>query len=73
MEAPLKAAIAWALVLASVAMSACSSQQAYNTAQAWQQNQCNRQVDNSDRERCINKAATPYEVYQQQAAEQKRP
>jgi len=73
MEALLKAAIASILVFVALALSACSSQQAYNTGQAWQQNQCNTQVDNSDRERCMARAATPYEVYQQQTAEQKRP
>jgi hypothetical protein len=51
--------------------SGCSSQQIYNTGQAWQQNQCNRIVDGSERERCLSKVNMPYEEYKRQTEDKK--
>ncbi len=53
-----------ALVMIMTAASACSWQQAYSSAQGWQQNQCNRLVDQTERDRCVAKTNMSYDDYQ---------
>jgi len=52
-----------ALLLVVAAVSGCSWQQAYSSAQGWQRNQCNRLVDETERERCLANANMTYEEY----------
>ena len=47
-------------------LTACSTEQAYNTVQAWQRNQCNKIPDNADYDRCMRQTQTPYDSYKQQ-------
>jgi hypothetical protein len=46
--------------------SACSWQQAYSAAQGWQRNQCNKQIEQTDHDRCLSKASMSYENYRRQ-------
>jgi len=52
----------------AVLVSGCSWQQAYQSTQGWQRNQCNRLADQTERERCLGSAATAmsYNEYQRQ-------
>ena len=55
------------LSLLVVAIGAgCSARQAYDSAQGWQRNACNRIVDAIERERCIASATTSYDDYHRQ-------
>lgn len=45
------------------ALHACSTQQAYNAALGWRQNECNRVLDKGDRDRCMEAAGRPYADY----------
>jgi hypothetical protein len=49
----------------------CSSQQLYNTGQAWQRNQCDRLLDEQERRRCAASTDTPYDDYKRQSEEVK--
>jgi hypothetical protein len=55
--------------LAAVSLPGCTTEQAYGSAQAWQQNQCNRIPDKVEFDRCMSKANTPYESYKRQQTE----
>ena len=46
--------------------SGCTWQQAYSAGQAWQRNVCNRLVEQSERERCLDKTTMTYEDYRRQ-------
>lgn len=54
------------LTLNCLWLSACSSQQAYSTGQAYQRNECNKINDNVERSRCMDAANTGYDEYQRQ-------
>lgn len=58
--------LAAALAVVSAITSGCSTQQLYGTGQAWQRNECQRSVDQDERERCLKNANTSYESYQKQ-------
>lgn len=45
----------------------CTTQQLYNTGQAWQRNECNRLMDQQERSRCLSSTSTSYEAYKQQS------
>ena len=60
-----------AAAILSVA-SGCSWQQAYWASQGWQRNQCNRLVEQTERERCLRNANMPYEDYRRQTEGTKR-
>jgi hypothetical protein len=62
---------AWSLGT-SLFLSACSSQQLYNAGQAWQQNQCNKMEDATERNRCMASAKTSYDDYQREAEAAKK-
>lgn len=44
-------------------MSACSSEQVYNTGQAWRRNECFKLQDSEARARCLKQADQPYDAY----------
>ncbi len=48
------------------AVSGCTWQQAYSSAQGWQRNSCYRLVEQIERECCLNNTNMPYEDYQRQ-------
>lgn len=57
--------------LASLVLSACSSQQLYGAAQARQRNECNKISDSIERERCMEKANTSYDQYRRESETQR--
>jgi hypothetical protein len=59
-------AIALAGLLVVAIGAGCSARQAYDSAQGWQRNACNRIVDAIERERCIASATTSYDDYHRQ-------
>ena len=63
-----------ALVMTMTAIAGCSWQHGYSSAQRWQQNQCNRLVDQTERERWLANTSLSYDDYQRKtegAAKQK--
>ena len=52
-------------------LSGCSSQQIYNTGQAWQRNECSKIADAQERNRCMASTNTSYEDYKRQTEEVK--
>lgn len=59
------------VVTAMAALSACSSQQGYASAQAWKRNQCSKIVDAQERIRCLREADKSHDNYQKQAEDAK--
>ncbi len=51
----------------SWAVTGCSLQQGYASAQTWQRNQCLKIVDVRERLRCMKEADQPYDSYQKEA------
>jgi hypothetical protein len=49
-----------------LAVSACTSQQSYGTAQAWQRNQCEKLPGMEERNRCMAQASVPYDDYKRE-------
>ena len=50
-------------------LSACTTEQAYNSVKGWQRNECNHRIDNREREQCLKDAHQGYEDYNRQRAE----
>ena len=46
--------------------SGCTWQQAYSAGQAWQRNECNRLIEQTERERCLRNTDLPYDEYRRQ-------
>lgn len=67
----LKLLPASASLLLAFAIAGCTAQQGYQSAQGWQQNQCNQMIDQRDREQCLSKTTTSYEDYKREAAKAK--
>jgi hypothetical protein len=59
-------ATALAAVLVAAIGAGCSARQAYDSAQGWQRNACQRVVDAIERERCVASATTSYDDYRRQ-------
>ena len=55
----------------SVASTGCTSQQGYASAQSWQRSECNKLIDQSDRERCMANASMPYDDYKRESGKAK--
>ena len=55
----------------SAASSGCTSQQGYASAQSWQRSECNKQLDQSERDRCMANASMPYDDYKRESAKAK--
>jgi hypothetical protein len=49
-------------------LAGCSTQVLYNSAQAWQKQECLKLQDRDERTRCEKSAARSYEDYQAEAA-----
>ena len=56
-----------AMYLALAMLPACSTQQMYNTTQAWQRKQCYKVEDAQERNRCLSSADGSFEDYQKQS------
>ncbi|HJV80324.1 MULTISPECIES: hypothetical protein [Oxalobacteraceae] len=54
-------------VLATVSLSACSSQQLYGAGQGWQRLECNKINDAAERSRCMASTSGSYEDYKRQS------
>jgi len=61
---PLRLALSIAIV--SGVFCGCSTQQAYYVVRAWQQGQCQRLVDDNERDRCLANARMSYSDYREQ-------
>lgn len=58
--------------LVGMSLAGCTTEQAYNSLQGWQQNQCNRIPDKAEFDRCMSKAGTTYESYKRQTEPQQK-
>lgn len=59
--------------LLASSVAACTAAQVYNSSQAWRQNQCDKNLDKTEYDRCMTQANTPYDSYKHQTElEQKR-
>jgi hypothetical protein len=60
------------VVLTCIAASTgCTSQQGYASAQSWQRSECNKLLDQSERDRCMANASMPYDDYKRESAKAK--
>ncbi len=55
-----------AVLFSLLSLTACSTEMAYNTGQAWQRNQCEQMVDQTMRQQCLDKLKMPYDDYRPQ-------
>ena len=55
------------LIIGSVLLAGCTSQQLYSSAQSWQRNECSRVFDKQERERCMTSTSKTYEEYKAQS------
>ena len=55
----------------SAASTGCTSQQGYASAQSWQRSECNKLLDQSERERCMANASMPYDDYKRESGKAK--
>jgi len=51
---------------ALLSAAGCTAEQAYNTGQAYQRNQCAQMPDKTDYERCVRNADGSYDSYKRQ-------
>lgn len=56
-----------------IAGTSCTTQQLYNTGQAWQRNECNKIMDQQERSHCLSSSSTSYEAYKQQSRADSKP
>jgi hypothetical protein len=56
-------AVAGLLCASLLAAAGCTSEQVYRSAQAWQQNQCEKNIDGAERARCLQSAGPGYDSY----------
>ena len=61
-----RGAIVVTAALVGIWLAACTTEQAYNSLQGWQQNQCGGIADKAEFDRCMSKAGTSYESYRRQ-------
>ena len=55
------------LIVGSVLLANCTSQQLYSSAQSWQRKECNRVFDKQERDRCMASTSRTYEEYKAQS------
>jgi len=53
-------------LLAALSLSACTTEQAYYTAQGWKRNQCNKLPDKAESDRCMSDTNAAYDSYKRQ-------
>jgi hypothetical protein len=59
-------------LLVAMFLSACTTEQAYLSAQGWQHSQCNKLPDKAEFDRCMSNANTTYESYKRQTAPERK-
>jgi hypothetical protein len=71
---PLKLALSSLCIAIAMplALSGCTSQQTYYSAQAWQRNECGKIVDQGEYQRCMSKTNTSYDDYKRQTEDTKK-
>lgn len=67
----LRAPLSLIILVLAMLVSACTSQQVYDSGQGWRRNECNRLMDHDERARCMETATMPYDIYKQQVEENK--
>lgn len=58
--------VLFSVALATLFLTACSSQQIYTTGQNYQRNQCQQLPNQTDRERCLERTGGSYDGYQRE-------
>jgi len=67
------AALCIAIAVAAAAAVGCTTQQAYSSMQAWQRNECNRQVEQTAREQCLARTSMSYDDYKRRTDDGRKP
>lgn len=57
---------------AAMMLGACSSQQIYDSGQAWQRNECQKLADKAERDRCLASNKDSFETYKKKSESTKR-
>ena len=57
------------ILLTLACLSACTTEQGYNSVKGWQRNECNKRIDNREREQCLKDANQSYDDYQKERAQ----
>ena len=68
----LKTPSLWMPMLIALSLPACTAEQAYGTAQAWQRNRCTNLPDKAEFDRCMSKTNTTYESYKRQTEREQK-
>jgi hypothetical protein len=55
-----------AFIALLITLPACTSEQAYRSGQAWQQNQCKRIPDKAEYDRCMANASMSHDTYKRE-------
>ena len=58
--------------LFAFSLPACTTEQAYGTAQAYQRNQCGKILDKAEFDRCMSGTNTTYDAYKRQTEPEKK-
>jgi hypothetical protein len=59
-------------LLVATSLSGCTAERAYGSAQAWQRNECNKNPDKAEFDRCMRNTNTTYESYKRQTEPEKK-
>jgi hypothetical protein len=54
------------LAVVAFTLAGCSSQQLYDSAAGWRENECNKILETPRRERCLKEARQSHEEYRRQ-------
>lgn len=54
-------------LIASTLVAACSSDQVYNSGQAWRRSTCDQMADREQRDRCIKEADRSYDSFKKES------
>ena len=68
----LKTSAAHRFGMICIVLTSCTTEQAYNTGQGWQRNECNKIVDRAEYERCMQSTSTSYDDYKRQTRDGKQ-
>jgi hypothetical protein len=60
-------------VVVLLVASGCTTQQAYYSTQTWQRNECNKLIDQNERDRCIGRTSLTFEDYKRQTEDGRKP
>jgi hypothetical protein len=58
---------------ALIAGSGCTAQQLYAIGQSWQRNECDRLMDQQERDRCLSSTSISYAAYKKQSGSGSEP